>query len=344
MKIAPVESCSTRLVAASFTLLFFLIIMMFAERNPIAAIVDPLETFDIAAPMPSCGRWKDQMPKVRQVEPYTRYIAARKKWRSKRAWELTSDEIKWIFAEVSWAASQGDWGARALLSHFYLNSIGMRNVNWIFDPDPFKAVELMAAAAQAGQAWGYYDLGTAVENGYGSLKPDREAAWRLYLKAARLGSPEAQIALSTAYLHARKYDEATAMLKCAFDQGSGEAASTLSMGSFIAGDVLRGMEYLQQGVKFGDGQSAHVLARMFADGEMIFRPEVNEMYRLEAHGYKKDAERGKRYEAIVAALDLNKDLRFPLLDTAIPPPPAKLPDWTGIEDAIGPEPEGPPSY
>lgn len=116
------------------------------------------------------------MPKTRQAEPYKRYIAARKKWRSKRAWELYPDEINWIFSEVSWAASQGDWGARALLSYFHLNGIGMWDVNRVFEPDHTKAVELMAAAAKAGQAWEYYDLGTAVENGYGGLKPDSEAA------------------------------------------------------------------------------------------------------------------------------------------------------------------------
>lgn len=94
----------------------------------------------------------------------------------------------------------------------------------------------------------------------------------------------------------------------------------------------------------GGIRSAGTLDILFSEGRLTFRWSEDEQRQLEAHGYKKDAERGKRYAAIVAALDLNEDLRFPMLDVAIPPPPAELPVWNGIEDAIGPEPEGPPSY
>lgn len=344
MKLVSIKSFPSAAVAVSIAFLFSLIIFMYTERNPIAAIVDPLEKFDVKSPPPRCARWKDQMPKIRQVEPYQRYIAARRKWRSKRAWELNSEEIRWIFDEVSWAAAQGDWGARALLSYFYLNGIGMRGVNRIVEPEPIKAVELMAGAALAGQAWGYYDLGTAVENGYGGLKPDGESAWRLYLKAARLGSPEAQTALADAYFHARKFEEATGLLQCAYEQGSGSAAHTLAMASFMDGDVLRTMRYLEQGTIFGGKDAAGTLWVLYSDGKLTFGADESLIRRLEAHGYRKDLERGNRFEAIFNALDLNKDLRFPRLDTAIPPPPAELPPWSGIEDAIGPEPEGPPSY
>ena len=59
---------------------------------------------------------------------------------------------------------------------------------------------------------------------------------------------------------------------------------------------------------------------------------------------KPDAEREKRYEEIDKALELNPDLRLKLLDKALPLPPAELPSWTGVQDAIEAESDSPPSY
>lgn len=307
-------------------------------------IVSSLEAFDVAAAPPSCSRWKESMPRTRASEPYKRYIAARKKWRSKRSWELTAEESRWIFHEVQAAAAMGDWGARALMSHFYLNGIGMQNVNRVIEPDPKKAVELMLQAAQNGQAWGYYDLGVAVEYGYADLLPDRTTAWKLYLKAAKLGSPDAQMALANAYEQARKLPEATALFECAYEQGNGQAAYELAVRSFIADHELEAMKYIQDGVAFGSDRCASLMWILFTEGDIAFGATDDQQHLLRDHGYTKDSERGKRYEAIFNALDLNKDLRFPMLAAVIPPPPAKLPEWNGIDDAIGPEPEGPPSY
>lgn len=57
-----------------------------------------------------------------------------------------------------------------------------------------------------------------------------------------------------------------------------------------------------------------------------------------------DPERAMRYNAIYDALKINPDLKFSRLDEVLPLPPAKLPDWRGIEDALEPESNGPPTY
>jgi|SRR5471032_2835986 len=50
-----------------------------------------------------------------------------------------------------------------------------------------------------------------------------------------------------------------------------------------------------------------------------------------------DLERENRYQAIYDALKINPDLKLSRLDQAVPLPPAKLPNWSGVEDAITPE-------
>jgi len=57
-----------------------------------------------------------------------------------------------------------------------------------------------------------------------------------------------------------------------------------------------------------------------------------------------DPERKSRYKQIDQALDLNPDLKFARLDQVLPLPPVELPSWKGIQDALEPEPDGPPTY
>jgi hypothetical protein len=57
-----------------------------------------------------------------------------------------------------------------------------------------------------------------------------------------------------------------------------------------------------------------------------------------------DPEREYRYDQLADALDLNPDLKLTRLDQVLPLPPAELPAWQSINDAIEPEPDGPPTY
>lgn len=192
-------------------------------------IPDGLQPFDVNGPIPRCGRWKDTMPKTRDRAAYRLYINARKLWRSKIEWQLTRQEALSILHDVQAAASQGDWGARALMAYFYRSGLGPLDTNHVLDPDGDKSIEIVRTAVAAGQAWGYYDLGVAYEHGYGGAAQDDQIAWAHYRKAAELGSPEAQMALASAYVKIKRWDAEEAMLMCAYKQGHGPAAYSLDI-------------------------------------------------------------------------------------------------------------------
>jgi TPR repeat protein len=302
-----------------------------------------LQPFDVNGPIPTCGRWKDTMPKTRDPAAYRLYINARKLWRSKIEWQLTRQEALSILHDVQAAANQGDWGARALMAYFYRNGLGPLDTNHVLDPDADKLVEILRSAVAAGQAWGYYDLGVAHEHGYGGAALDEQIAWAYYLKAAQLGSPEAQMALAGAYLKAQRRDAEEAMVICAYKQGHGPAAYDLGMTAKLLKNFAKALEYYQAGTRFGSKESAAVL-RQFFDIEHWRSRDKQEQATFRELDILPDSERESRYYQIFQALDLNPDLKLARLDKVLPLPPAELPAWQGVQDAIEPEPAAPPSY
>jgi len=302
-----------------------------------------LQTFDVNRPIPTCSRWKDTMPKTRDPAAYRLYIEARKVWRSKIEWQLTRQEALGILLDVQAAANQNDWGARALMAYFYRSGLGPLDSNHVLDPDGNKSVEIVRAAVAAGQAWGYYDLGVAYEHGYGDAAQDEQIAWAYYLKAAELGSPEAQMALASAYLKAGRDDAEEAIVTCAYKQEHGPAAYKLGSYAKLRKNFGAALEYYQAGTKFGSEPSAAALMFMF-DTEKWSSREKQDQVALRELGILPDPERKRRYKQIDQALDINPDLKLARLDQVLPLPPAELPAWNGIQDAIEPEPDGPPSY
>lgn len=302
-----------------------------------------LQAFDVSGPIPTCGRWKDTMPKTRDPAAYRLYSNARKQWRTKIAWQLTRQEFISILHDVQSAANQGDWGARALMAHFYRSGLGPLDTNHVLDIDLDKSVEIMRMAVSAGQAWGYYDLGVAHEHGYGGAVQDEQIAWAYYLKAAALGSPEAQMVLASAYLKAERDDAEEAMVMCAYKQGHGPAAYKLGSYAKLRKNFAAALEYYQAGTRFGSKRAAVALRLMFDTNEWSLR-DKQEQAALKAIEILPDRERERRYEQISDALDLNPDLKLTRLDQVLPLPPAELPEWKGIQDAIEPKPDGPPSY
>jgi TPR repeat protein len=188
-----------------------------------------LYRFKLTDPPPACDRWKEHMPATRDPDVYRLYIEARKLWRSKIAWQLTRTEALRILTDVNLASQKGDWGARALMGYFYRHGLGPLPSNHVLDPDADKTVEMARMAAAAGQPWGLYDLGVAHEYGYGGAYYDHDIAWAYYLKAAQLGSPDAQLALADAYLNAGRLNDEKTMLQCAYQQGHGMAALRLGV-------------------------------------------------------------------------------------------------------------------
>ena len=302
-----------------------------------------LQAFDVNGPIPTCGRWKDTMPRTRDPAAYRVYINARKLWRSKIEWQLTRQEALSILHDVQAAANQGDWGARALMAYFYRTGLGPLDTNHVLDPDADKLVEILRSAAATGQAWGYYDLGVAHEHGYGGAAQDEQIAWAYYLKAAELGSPEAQMALASAYLKAERDDAEEAIVMCAYKQEHGPAAYKLGSYAKLRKNFGAALEHYQAGTKFGSEPSAAALMFMF-DTEKWNSREKQDQAALRELGILPDLERKRRYKQIDQALDINPDLKLARLNQVLPLPPAELPAWKGIQDAIEPDPEGPPSY
>jgi TPR repeat protein len=302
-----------------------------------------LYEFKVTDPPPTCGRWKDHMPRQRDPEAYRLYIKARNFWRSKVEFEFTREELLGILADVKLAADKGDWGARALLAHFYLTGLGPLDTNMVLDSEPEKGVQIIRQAVAAGQAWGHYDLGVAHEHGYGGAAKDEAISWAYYRRAAELGSPDAQMALADAYEEAGQKDVAQTLRLCAYKQGHGPAATLLGGIAETSGEFAAALRYYQDGARFGDKDSARDLMVFFLNDEWNFY-SADQLARLRELELQPDSERKNRYKEIKRALELNPDLRLARLDKVLPLPPAELPPWKGVEEAIEPEADGPPSY
>jgi TPR repeat protein len=302
-----------------------------------------LYEFKVTDPPPVCGRWKDHMPRQRDSEAYRIYIKARNFWRSKVEFEFTRNELLGILADVRLAAEKGDWGARALLAHFYLEGLGPLDTNKVLDSEPEKGVQIIRQAVAAGQAWGYYDLGVAHQYGYGGAAMDEAISWAYYRRAAELGSPDAQMALAEAYENAKRHDDALYLRMCAYKQEHGPAANLLGLIAEVKGRFDEALKYYQDGTRFGNKEAAAALMLFFwAENWDQFTAE--HMTKLRELELKPDAERKARYKMIKNALELNPDLRLKLLDKVLPLPPAELPPWNGVQDAIDPETDAMPTY
>jgi len=302
-----------------------------------------LYPFNVNDPPPSCRRWKDHMPHQRDPAAYALYIKARNFWRSKKEYEFTRLELQSILTDVDLAAKKGDWGARALLVHFYLRGLGHLDTNKVLVSDPKKGVTIIRQAVAAGQPWAYYDLGVAHQYGYGGAAMDDTISWAYYRRAAELGSAEAQMSLAEVYENAKQPANAMYLRMCAFKQDHGPAANFLGTVAELSGQFDEALKFYQDGTRFGDKDSAAALMLFFRDQYWV-QASAAHMKKLRELKLKPDPERKARYKIIKNSLDLNPDLRFKQLDNVLPLPPAELPPWNGIQDAIAPETGAPPTY
>ncbi|MEO7497357.1 MAG: tetratricopeptide repeat protein [Massilia sp.] len=302
-----------------------------------------LYEFKVTDPPPTCARWKDHMPHQRDPDAYRIYIKARSFWRSKVEFEFTRQELLGILADVRLAAEKGDWGARALLAHFYLEGLGPLDSNKVLDSEPEHGVLIIRDAVAAGQPWGYYDLGVAHQHGYGGAAMDGRISWAYYRRAAELGSPDAQMALAEAYENAKRNEEALYLRMCAYKQEHGPAAMFLGRDAELDGNFAQALKYFQDGARFGSAEAA-VSLMLFFWPENWNQFRADEMSKLRDLDLKPDAERKARYSVIQDALALNPDLKLKLLDKVLPLPPTALPAWNGVQDAIEPETDAPPTY
>jgi hypothetical protein len=314
------------------------------EERAMQKMPSGLYEFKLSDPPPQCEKWKNNMPKIRDPIPYRQYMAARAIWRTKIEWQLTRVEANNILQGVREAAEKGDWGARALMARFYLRGLGVLESNRVLNPEPEKAVEIIREAAKLEQPWGLYDLGVAYQHGYGGVPQSGKIAWAYFFKAAARGSPEAQMALADAYGDARKFEYQEAMWLCAYEQQHGPAASAFGIYQrAVVEDYMTAIKYFQAGVEFGDFDSAVALQQIYEEGYWS-HIGLEERPKFEALGIKMDLERSRRYGIIAAALQVNPDLKLTRLNEVLPLPPAKLPSWNGILDAVESESNAPPTY
>jgi hypothetical protein len=149
--------------------------------------------------------------------------------------------------------------------------------------------------------------------------------------------------LAGAYLKAGRRDADAAMVMCSYKQGHGPAAYKLGIRAEILKDFAAAVRYHQAGTRFGSKNSAVSLRMMFDIREWDLRDKQDQAAFKELQ-ILPDPEREYRYDQLADALDLNPDLKFTRLDQVLPLPPAELPAWQSINDAIEPEPDGPPTY
>lgn len=133
------------------------------------------------------------------------------------------------------------------------------------------------------------------------------------------------------------------MLQCAYKQGHGQAAYELGIKAEVDKRYMEAIRIHQDGVSFGSKESAASLELLFADGHGPGATD-HEKAELKQLGVQVDPERESRYHAIYDALQINPDLRLKRLDAVLPLPPAALPSWSGVNDAVEPELDGPPTY
>ena len=176
----------------------------------------------------------------------------------------------------------------------------------------------------AGVATGYYFVAIFLKNGAAGLQQDTDMALRYYRKAADEGSAQAQAYIGDKLAPVGMApDISRQMLRCAAEQGEGEAAKALGINLKNRGQYQEAIEAFQLGVAAGDDTSASFLASGFNG------PEPSDT--LDYLGQQKDAERSRRYRAIWKMLADYSYLHpsVPEINDIVPLPPAPLPAWDG---------------
>lgn len=309
--------------------------------------VDP---FNLGGPPPPCTSALARAPATRDPAAKRLYDESRALWRGKTVDQVSAAEAGSLLRQVGRAASLGDWPAREFLVELLSagladdNRDALRPLGQVFSE--IQKAEAVAATvahqgALEGQPWGWYCLAVAHDEGRGGLPKNHARAMAYHQHAARLGSPDSQMALAGVYGAARRWPEQQAMTSCAYQQGHGPAAHVLALRAADRKRYSEAVHLYQQGVKFGSAVCAQALHILFQQGAWGYDFDA-ELKGLEALGIVPDPERERRYGAIVDALQSDPDLRFGRLDALLPLPPAPLPAWPGVAAVADPRPAAAP--
>ncbi|WDG57189.1 tetratricopeptide repeat protein [Pseudomonas chlororaphis] len=202
------------------------------------------------------------------------------------------------------AVEKNHWKAMHNLAELYLRGDGVAK-------DTNKAIDLYLKMIQLQAPLGYYDMSVMTQRGVGIVQSDRSAV-QFLIRAADLGSPQAQTRIGYIYIYDRRKDAVgLGYLKCAERQGYADAAYKLgSYYEVVDENYPVSMHYYQRTAALGERKGAMEIEDVFQNGKF---------------SYNKDKKTEDAYYKVSRELANNPDLRFPNLakDHPLPPNPVQ---------------------
>ncbi|WP_223816100.1 MULTISPECIES: tetratricopeptide repeat protein [Pseudomonas] len=202
------------------------------------------------------------------------------------------------------AVEKNHWKAMHNFAELYLRGDGVAK-------DTNKAIDLYLKMIQLQAPLGYYDMSVMTQRGVGIVQSDRSAV-QFLIRAADLGSPQAQTRIGYIYIYDRRKDAVgLGYLKCAERQGYADAAYKLgSYYEVVDENYPVSMHYYQRTAALGERKGAMEIEDVFQNGKF---------------SYNKDKKTEDAYYKVSRELANNPDLRFPNLakDHPLPPNPVQ---------------------
>ncbi|QLL16689.1 tetratricopeptide repeat protein [Pseudomonas chlororaphis] len=202
------------------------------------------------------------------------------------------------------AVEKNHWKAMHNLAELYLRGDGVAK-------DTNKAIDLYLKMIQVQAPLGYYDMSVMTQRGVGVVRSDRSAV-QFLIRAADLGSPQAQTRIGYIYIYDKRKDVVgLGYLRCAEKQGYADAAYKLGSYYEIADENYPvSMHYYQRAAALGERKGAMEIEDVFQNGKF---------------SYNKDKKTEDAYYKVSRELAKNPDLRFPNLakDHPLPPNPVQ---------------------
>ncbi|WP_124314498.1 tetratricopeptide repeat protein [Pseudomonas chlororaphis] len=209
------------------------------------------------------------------------------------------------------AVEKDHWKAMHNLAELYLRGDGVLK-------DTNKAIDLYMRMVNLQVPLGYYDMSVMTQRGVGVVQSDKEAMLFL-IKAADLGSPQAQTRIGYIYIYDKRKDAVgLGYLKCAERQGYADAAYKL--GSYY--------EVVDENYPV----SMHYYQRAAALGEPKGVTEIKNVFEKGLHDYSKNLKLAKAYDDVSSRFYKNPELRLPNLATDYPLPPHPIQGYHADKD------------
>ncbi|WP_223529966.1 tetratricopeptide repeat protein [Pseudomonas sp. BF-B-26] len=209
------------------------------------------------------------------------------------------------------AVAKDHWKAMHNLAELYLRGDGVLK-------DTNKAIDLYMRMVDLKVPLGYYDMSVMTQRGVGVVQSDKDAMLFL-VKAADLGSPQAQTRIGYIYIYDnKKYAVGLGYLKCAEKQDYADAAYKLgSYYEVVDENYPVSMHYYQRAAALGEPKGVTEIRNVFEQG---------------LNGYPKNAKLAKVYDDISSRFYRDADLRLPNLAKDYPLPPHPIQGYHGDKD------------